>query len=806
MDHGRDLVDLILQRQQPGAAPRLQFHQQPRVDVPIVEGQVRRETHQRTHPVGAVIAFVRGDRADQARKPDPPGVERRMGGFFKEVQPAHLGRQADLAKRQREGRLAERHAGGFPRGRVGHREGAARFAQQRHRLLGARPRQGRPHLQQLPGISFAEQDALFRIERLLLQGLQEGGRRHGAGQVSPAQHPARALQGAFRRAHVQPVKPFRGTAQSHAKLVDRQALAEVFEFQSPPALANRHDAVQPLARFQYAHGLEVQALGFEGGEHARPQRFGDVGRNLVSQSDQGQSLALGEALQQVLQLRPRLARAQEHLVARIHVDFGLPGSAGALALVDRAVEIPDAVHEVGNAPRAAQIGLQFEIHRRGQAEVQEVLKPAPLEVGGAHRLRLVAGGQQAHTAAHRHCQFHHRQRFDGREILHLVDGDTVEVRQRPGPVRTNLRDGFPGEVQLAKETRFQGFRRAPAQRLGHLERGLGRSPADGAFPEIAILAGRDAPVREARKAPQRDRQQGAEQVRVQLVVERRLLVEPRAENRGGKARNLLDEGVAGGAHRLEGDLARQQLAQKPRVGDHLKPLVARREFVEMIPRQGGQFRRVGDVQDGLAPGQIGRVPQRRGLSGPGVAFDDADLLPGLRKVRLGGGPRRRNVVLLAQLLDADGEIAFGQRVRLQRPVVVVMPYVAQEHGPRGRVLEFRNRAQRRRALGGPPCVEMAAVIAAQRRTAPAPVIPLGRLVVLPPHVHQQPVQQQGRPPAHRVGAVLSHLFQEFLVAEQRIARACGRLLFVQASLELRTARHKTPSLTQPRPPPQPGPR
>ena len=67
---------------------------------------------------------------------------------------------------------------------------------------------------------------------------------------------------------------------------------------------------------------------------------------------------------------------------------------------------------------------------------------------------------------------------------------------------------------------------------------------------------------------------------------------------------------------------------------------------------------------------------------------------------------------------------------------------------------------------------------------------------MPAYIHQQTVQQERRAAAHRIGAVLSHLLQEILVTEQRIARALGRLLFIEASLEILTAGHKTLSLTQ----------
>src|ERR1017187_8612892 len=176
----------------------------------------------------------------------------------------------------------------------------------------------------------------------------------------------------------------------------------------------------------------------------------------------------------------------------------------------------------------------------------------------------------------------------------------------------------------------------------------------------------------------------------------------------------------------------------------MKLFVAGRKLVEVIARQGGQFRRVGDVENGLPPGHVGGVPQGGGLSRPRESLDEPDPLPGIREFRLGLGPGRWNVVLLPEFLHPDRQVMLRDGLRIQRRVVVMMANVAEEDSALWRRFEFRVALERRRAPGGPPGVEMAAMVAAQGGSTPSAVFALGGLVVLAPEVHQEPLRSEER--------------------------------------------------------------
>ena len=83
------------------------------------------------------------------------------------------------------------------------------------------------------------------------------------------------------------------------------------------------------------------------------------------------------------------------MVAGVLVDFGHACAARPLVLGDGAVEVPHTVHEDRDALGAAQIGLQPELHGGAKPVMDQVLEPAPFEIGGPHGLRLIARYQQA---------------------------------------------------------------------------------------------------------------------------------------------------------------------------------------------------------------------------------------------------------------------------------------------------------------------------------------------------------------------------------------------------------------------------
>src|SRR5579871_6496482 len=119
-------------------------------------------------------------------------------------------------------------------------------------------------------------------------------------------------------------------------------------------------------------------------------------------------------------------------------------------------------------------------------------------------------------------------------------------------------------------------------------------------------------------------------------------------------------------------------------------------------------------------------------------------------------------------------------------MIVVMADVTQEDGAVGRDFEIRLVAQRRRSLGRPPGVEMAAAVPSQARPPPALIDTERAFVELAPRVDHQPLQQQRRPFAHGAFAILLDLLQEVLVAENRV----GFLGGAKIREELWLARHR----------------
>lgn len=109
-------------------------------------------------------------------------------------------------------------------------------------------------------------------------------------------------------------------------------------------------------------------------------------------------------------------------------------------------------------------------------------------------------------------------------------------------------------------------------------------------------------------------------------------------------------------------------------------------------------------------------------------------------------------------------------------MIVVMAYVAQKHRAVG---DVRKPAvlERKRALGRPPGIEMATLVAAEARAPPAAVDSLGGLVMLPAGIDGQALHQERGAPADRIAAVLGEFLQKFLVAKNLVGRfrGCERL-------------------------------
>ena len=68
-----------------------------------------------------------------------------------------------------------------------------------------------------------------------------------------------------------------------------------------------------------------------------------------------------------------------------------------------------------------------------EGRMQHVIQPSPLESRGADGLGLISCEQEWHLPAafvETTCQLQYDKRFEWREILHLIHGDTAEVKNR----------------------------------------------------------------------------------------------------------------------------------------------------------------------------------------------------------------------------------------------------------------------------------------------------------------------------------------------------------------------------------------
>jgi hypothetical protein len=105
-------------------------------------------------------------------------------------------------------------------------------------------------------------------------------------------------------------------------------------------------------------------------------------------------------------------------------------------------------------------------------------------------------------------------------------------------------------------------------------------------------------------------------------------------------------------------------------------------------------------------------------------------------------------------------------------MIVMMPDVAQEKGTFRHLREICRFFEGSGVLRRPPSVEMAAMIAAKARTAPAAVYTLGCFVVQPLGVDTQTLQQEGRPFADGIASMADQLLQEILMAEEWVGWPC----------------------------------
>ena len=513
------------------------------------------------------------DVPDHRRQSEAARLHRRAMRFVEQVRPAEFRRQVGVADAQAETNLRQRQKRRIAQRLRFDRRRRTRPPQQRHRLLRPRPGHLRPHLKILPRVRLAALDALLGIELVLLQRLGQRRRdaRGHARFVRAAVQKLHALAHHFvRRANVQPNQPFGGTAERHPQLVDRQPFAQAFDIRpGPNMIVLAQDAVDVTARVQHAYRMKVQPLGLRHRQHGLARGFGDLGGRGVLQGNQRQALPRRQRRHQFVQVAPRNSAAIKYLIGGVVVDLGVPGAARPLALLDLRVKIPDTVHQFRDTPRAAQIRGQLVLRRRSHAGMQQVVQPTPLEVGGAHRLRLVARQQQLHRCEAAKVggggQLDQYERLDRRQVLALVDGDAIEIQQLRGNAGCGARiprvlhrlRGPPSQREFGAIALGETALVDPLQ-TDHRVGGGGRGRTQRPAAAVAIRAVGHARAGARGEAPGRQRQCVPHHVRVQLVVERHRVLRPRPQ-RGLERRDVGREALAALGFGSEGNIGAQQL-------------------------------------------------------------------------------------------------------------------------------------------------------------------------------------------------------------------------------------------------------
>src|SRR5216684_7085277 len=152
--------------------------------------------------------------------------------FREQVRPTQLRGEPCIAKTQDETDFCQREIGRAARRFIRYRRERARPSKQGDRLLRARPRHIRLHLQKLPRIRLAALNALLRIQFIFLKRLQLGcghTGRNAAFEISAVEKRDTLAYNLVCRVDVEPEQPFRWTAQGHAQLIDGQSLTESFD-------------------------------------------------------------------------------------------------------------------------------------------------------------------------------------------------------------------------------------------------------------------------------------------------------------------------------------------------------------------------------------------------------------------------------------------------------------------------------------------------------------------------------------------------------------------------------------------------
>ena len=253
------------------------------------------------------------------------------------------------------------------------------------------------------------------------------------------------------RADVQPDEAFGGTADGNAELINGQATGEVFDIDGVATGASHFFELG--AGIDDADGVKVEAFDFGGSECAWDVGMG-IGEGDNSEAFTG--LKVGEKRGEVF---TGGGGAVENLVSGVVFDGGPALTGGAIPLFEVRVEIPDPIYEFGDLARAAEIGGEFVNAGRGDFGMEDIVEPAPFEIGGADGLSFVTGDEDRDGATAQFLkplgELSDEESFDGSEVLAFVDGDAIPGKFFGGNV-WELLNGGPGEMEVREEAGGDG--------------------------------------------------------------------------------------------------------------------------------------------------------------------------------------------------------------------------------------------------------------------------------------------------------------------------------------------------------------
>ena len=344
---------------------------------------------------------------------------------------------------------------------------------------------------------------------------------------------------------------------------------------------------------------------------------------------------------------------------------------------------------------------------------QQVVERPPLEPGGPHGLSRVARHQQPRSApagaGDGAAELHHDRGLEQRQVLDLVDDDTVEsLESLRHLIAAQPFDGLCCGDEFGED--LPDPRAVSHEGLGNSQQRPGSPLADSAVvvPQSGvrlIVQTGDTVIGGAFVVA---RNRPAEEDAAQLGVERMRPSGPGPRVAPEPGEHLVELRAAG-PQRLSRDVGAADLAEERReiAGDHLD--VDRRERCETLLGVLREGTRPREIQHALVAPGLHRLPEHRRLAGSRAAQNEADRAVVVDEVDLLVRPGAAGDIL-DQLVRRRQVQVVTNGTRRERGVVVVMSDVPHQDGVTRQV----ERPGRRATVRRPPQVVLHAVVAAQR--------------------------------------------------------------------------------------------